>query len=77
MKILKWKIPDEAATPPSLSVTANVKLLEVQGHKLIFQVEAWDGVDRICLGTHQRIVIDARRLRGKVAHKAARFRGED
>jgi fluoroacetyl-CoA thioesterase len=61
----------EAATPPGLTVTVNVKLLEVKGRKLVFHVEAWDGVDRISTGTHERFVIDAQRFRSGLAHKAA------
>ncbi|HVY06008.1 MAG TPA: thioesterase family protein [Burkholderiales bacterium] len=62
----------EAATPPGLTVTVNVRLVAVEGRKLTFEVEAHDGVDRISRGTHERFVIDATRFRGKVADKATR-----
>lgn len=62
----------EAATPPGLIVTVEVRLVAVEGRKLRFEVEAHDGVDRISSGTHERFVIDAARFRAKVADKAAR-----
>jgi fluoroacetyl-CoA thioesterase len=62
----------EAATPPGLTVTVEVRLVAVEGRKLRFEVEAHDGVDRISSGTHERFVIDAARFRAKVADKAAR-----
>jgi fluoroacetyl-CoA thioesterase len=62
----------EAATPPGLTVTVEVKLVEVDGRKLRFEVEAHDGIDRITTGTHERHVIDAARFRAKVSDKATR-----
>lgn len=59
----------EAATPPGLTVTVNVLLQRVEGRKLVFDVQAHDGVDRISSGTHERFVIDATRFRNKVAEK--------
>lgn len=61
----------EAATPPGLTVTVQVRLERVEGRKLYFQVEAHDGVDRISAGTHERVVIDAARFASRVAAKAA------
>ena len=61
----------EAATPPGMLVTIHVTLTAVEGRKLIFSVEAFDDVDRIATGTHERFVIDAKRFREKVAKKAA------
>jgi fluoroacetyl-CoA thioesterase len=60
----------EAATPPGLLVTVAVRLERVEGRKLVFHVEAHDGIDRISSGTHERFVIDAARFRSKVADKA-------
>lgn len=60
-----------AATPPGLTVTVRVRLDRVDGKKLTFQVEAHDGVDPICQGTHQRFVIDAAKFNAKVAEKTA------
>jgi fluoroacetyl-CoA thioesterase len=39
---------------------------------LTFAVEAHDGVDPICQGTHERFVIDAAKFDARVTEKAAR-----
>ena len=62
-----------AATPPGLLVTARVKLVEVNGRRLVFAVEADDGVDIIAAGTHERFVIDRDRFNQKIRNKAASF----
>jgi fluoroacetyl-CoA thioesterase len=60
-----------AATPPGMEIMARVRLTEVEGRKLVFEVEARDGVDLISRGTHERFVIDTERFTRKVADKAA------
>lgn len=60
-----------AATPPGLLVTARVKLVEVNGRRLVFEVEADDGVDIIATGAHERFVIDRDRFNQKIRNKAA------
>ena len=60
-----------AATPPGFTVKVRVRLERVEGKKLTFSVEAHDGVEPICRGTHQRFVIDAAKFNAKVAEKAA------
>lgn len=62
----------EAASPPGLTVTVQVRLTSVEGRKLRFEVEAHDGIDTISRGTHERVVIDAARFRAKIAEKTAR-----
>lgn len=51
-------VSHEAATPPGFEVTADVELIEVDGKRLIFNVEAHDGVDLISKGRHERFVIN-------------------
>jgi len=58
-----------AATPPGLEVTTTVELIEVEGKKLTFTVEAHDGIDLICKGTHVRFVINKQKFDIKVAEK--------
>lgn len=50
-------ISHEAATPPGLQLTATVELVEVDGRRLTFAVEATDGVDVISRGRLERIVV--------------------
>jgi len=58
-----------AATPPGLEVTAKVKLVEVDGRKLVFEVEAHDGVDVITRGRHERFVIYKEKFDAKMKKK--------
>lgn len=58
-----------AATPPGLEVTAKVKLIEVHGRKLVFEVEAHDGVDLISQGRHERFVIYKEKFDAKMRDK--------
>lgn len=63
-----------AATPPGLTVSVEVKVLEVEGRRLKFSVRAHDGVDPIGEGTHERYVIDPVRFVRKANEKAAAAR---
>ncbi len=58
-----------AATPPGLEVTAKVELLKVEGRKLVFSVEAHDGVDLISEGQHERFVIIKEKFDAKMLEK--------
>lgn len=62
-------ISHEAATPPGLEVTAIVELLKVEGRKLMFNVEAHDGIDLISKGTHERFVIKKEKFDSKLSEK--------
>lgn len=59
-----------AATPPGLVVTVRVKLIEADGRRLVFEVEADDGLDVITKGTHERYIIDRERFVKKAKQKA-------
>lgn len=63
-------VSHSAATPPGLEVRAKVKLIEVDGRRLVFEVEAHDGVDTISKGTHERFIINAEKFNQKVKQKA-------
>lgn len=66
-------VSHEAATPPGLEVTATVELIAVEGRRLVFNVEAHDGVDLISRGQHERFVINKEKFVARVgAKKAAR-----
>jgi fluoroacetyl-CoA thioesterase len=58
-----------AATPPGMEVTATVELIEVDGKRLVFAVQAHDGVDTISEGRHERVVIDKARFEARVRLK--------
>jgi len=59
------------ATPVGFDVTAKVKLIEVDGRKLVFEVEAHDGVDVISKGTHERYVINKDKFNTKMKEKTS------
>ena len=58
-----------AATPVGFDVTAKVKLIEVEGRKLVFEVEAHDSVDVISKGRHDRFVIYKEKFDSKMKEK--------
>ena len=63
-----------APTPPGMTLAIRGEVLEVDGRRVRFAVEAWDEVERVCAGTHERCVIDAARFNDKVARKAQEAR---
>ena len=65
-------VSHSAATPPGLVVTATIELVAVEGKKLVFTVEAHDGIDVISRGRHERFIIDRKKFDARVAAKAAR-----
>jgi predicted thioesterase len=46
-----------AATPVGMTVRAKATLLETDGRRFLFQVEAWDARDKIAEGRHERVVV--------------------
>jgi fluoroacetyl-CoA thioesterase len=61
-----------AATPAGFDVTARVKLVAVDGRKLVFDVEAHDGVDMISKGRHERFVIYKEKFDSKMKEKLSK-----
>jgi predicted thioesterase len=59
-----------AATPPGMQVTVKAELVEVDGRRLRFSVEARDDLERIGEAEHERFVIDVERFEARVAEKA-------
>lgn len=58
-----------APTPPGMTLRIKGEVTEVEGRRVRFRVEAWDDVERICEGTHERHVIDPARFEAKLAQK--------
>jgi len=65
-------VSHQAATPPGLEVTASVELIAVDGRRLVFQVEAHDGVDIISKGRHERFIINKEKFDAKIGEKRKR-----
>jgi fluoroacetyl-CoA thioesterase len=62
-----------AATPPGMTITVRTTLEKVEGRKLSFSIEAFDDVDKISAGTHQRFIITTASFNESVAAKKGRF----
>lgn len=58
-----------AATPVGMKVIAKAELLEINGKKLTFKVEAFDEVEKIGEGTHERYIVELSRFIEKVGKK--------
>ncbi|NLY44171.1 MAG: thioesterase family protein [Clostridiaceae bacterium] len=58
-----------AATPVGAKVCARAQLMEVDGRKLIFKVEAFDEKEKIGEGIHHRVIINVERFMQKVSAK--------
>ncbi len=59
-----------AATPPGMRVTVRAEIVEVNGRRLRFRVEAYDEVERIGEAEHERFIIDEGRFNRRLLEKA-------
>lgn len=59
-----------APTPPGLVVTAVARLCQIDGRRLVFQVEATDGVEKVGEGVHERYVVNRERFLTKASQKS-------
>jgi predicted thioesterase len=58
-----------SASPPGMEVWAEAELLEVDGRRLLFRVEAFDSAGKIGEGTHGRFIVENDRFLKKTAEK--------
>src|SRR5215470_8850784 len=58
-----------AATPIGMRVTATAELLEVDGRRLVFRVEARDEKELIGEGQHERFIITLDRFLSRIEEK--------
>jgi fluoroacetyl-CoA thioesterase len=59
-----------AATPVGHQVTASATVTRVDDRRIWFDVSARDEVEEIGRGTHERMVVDLKRLANRLAQKA-------
>ncbi len=59
-----------AATPVGMRVRFRLELAEVEGRRLRFKMEAWDEVEQIASGEHERFIVDTARFLEKLEKKA-------
>ena len=56
-----------AATPLGQKVYATAELLEIDGRRLVFQVEAYDEQRKIGEGQHERFIVNLKRFLSRIA----------
>jgi len=59
-----------AATLLGMEVELTVKVAEVQGRAVTFEVTGRDGIDDICRGRHMRFIVDVAKTEQRLAAKA-------
>lgn len=62
-----------AATPPGMTLTIKGEVIEVEARRVKFRVQAWDGVDKITEGEHERAIILSKLFNAKMAEKIAKI----
>lgn len=59
-----------AATPIGMKVRAEAEIVGVEGKKVVFKVEAFDEVEKIGEGTHERFIVEMNKFLNKVNSKS-------
>lgn len=59
-----------AATPVGHQITATATVTKVDGRRIWFDVSARDEIEEIGSGTHERMVVDLKRLGNRLEQKA-------
>ncbi len=60
-----------APTPVGATIRVKVEVLLVDGNRVDYAVEAWDNLEKIGEGTHERVVIEEARFWKRVEKKMA------
>ena len=58
-----------AATPVGMRVRCETELVDVDGRRLVFKIEAFDDKDKIGEGTHERFIISNDKFQNKTNSK--------
>lgn len=67
---IELNIKHLAATPKGMNITASAELIEINGKRLVFKVEAFDEVEKIGEGTHQRYIIELEKFKSRAQSKS-------
>lgn len=59
-----------APTPVGMRVRARAELTQVDGRRLVFQIEAWDETEQIGKATHERFIVHEERFITMAQRKA-------
>lgn len=66
---VKVSVSHLAATPMGQQVTYTATVTEVEGRRVRFAVEAFDGTEVVGRGSHDRFVVDIRRFAARLRRK--------
>ena len=58
-----------AATPIGMRVRCESELVDIDGRRLVFKIEAFDELDKIGEGTHERFIISNDKFQNKINSK--------
>lgn len=58
-----------APTPVGMEVRATAELLEIDGRKLLFRVEAYDEKEKVGEGFHRRAIVDIEQFAARILSK--------
>ena len=58
-----------AATPLGMTVRCETELVEIDRRKLVFTIAAYDGVDKVAEGRHERFIVDNAKFLSKAESK--------
>jgi predicted thioesterase len=58
-----------SATPPGMRVVAHALLKEVNKNRLLFLVDAYDEVEKVAEGEHERVIVPMEKFLQKVERK--------
>jgi fluoroacetyl-CoA thioesterase len=60
-----------APTPVGATLQVRAEVLSIEGGKVYFAIEAWDNLEKVGQGTHERVIIDEARFWRRVEKKIA------
>jgi fluoroacetyl-CoA thioesterase len=60
-----------APTPVGATIRVKAEVLSIDGNRVYFSIEAWDNLEKIGEGKHERMVIDESRFLNRVEKKKA------
>ncbi|MGE5122931.1 MAG: thioesterase family protein [Acidobacteriaceae bacterium] len=60
-----------APTPVGVSIRVRTEVLSIEDNRVYFSIEAWDDLEKIGAGKHERVVIDEARFLRRVEKKKA------
>lgn len=68
----KVDIEHVASSPVGMKITCDSELIEIEGTKLVFKVEAYDEKGLIGKGTHERFIVENKKFQEKTDNKLAK-----